>query len=103
MPEFTLPPLPYDYAALSRIYRDIWWQFHLGTVDEMDVLKDKAVGALAHVHNVEAFLWPRPGEAESGGRRCVHQRELNPAAGVPQAVAQVDGGGTGLRSHSCGQ
>jgi len=54
---------PMDYAALSRLYRDIWWPNHLGKIDEMSALRTEATNALAHLRTVEAFLWPGPGDS----------------------------------------
>jgi DNA helicase-2/ATP-dependent DNA helicase PcrA len=54
---------PTDYNQLSRLYREIWWPHHLGRIDEMSELLDKAADALAHLRTVEAFLWPNPGDA----------------------------------------
>lgn len=55
--------VPMDYNQLSRLYREIWWPHHLGRVDEMSVLLDKAATALSQLRTIEAFLWPGPGES----------------------------------------
>ncbi len=55
--------VPMDYNQLSRLYREIWWPHHLGRVDEMSVLLDKAATALSQLRTIEEFLWPGPGES----------------------------------------
>ncbi|MEP7290003.1 MAG: ATP-dependent helicase [Chloroflexota bacterium] len=59
---------PIDSAALAALYRDIWWPPHLGNLEDtdrtppLDELLNKAVSALSRLRNVEAFLWPSPGD-----------------------------------------
>jgi DNA helicase-2/ATP-dependent DNA helicase PcrA len=56
---------PTDGGALARVYRDVWWQFHLGTVADMEPLRDKAYRAFSEIKTVEAFLWPAPGQSSA--------------------------------------
>jgi DNA helicase II / ATP-dependent DNA helicase PcrA len=63
---------PMDAGALAQVYRDVWWRDHLGQdqalqetipAEEISALRGSATGALARLIDVEAFLYPEPGDS----------------------------------------